>query len=658
MYDVAPSEEEGLRKLLKPNISKDQLLQAIRQSYPGVSIIYHKELDSYDDRNFLLSFDSKLCVAKVFNGLESAKYIRASKAVEESKDKNTSTTLSAIHLLHAIFSHLKNPQYDVRTSFPLSVGSSGTGRSVHSFPVVSESHSPTLLVIQLLEWVEGQTMSSVSNLSLETLADAGQYLGKVCLALDDLTSQDDVARKAADRYHLWDGKNTLHLEKFVHSVTNDRRRRLVNSVLETFRSELVDNPDKPNFRKGIMHADYNDANIILDGNKVCGVIDFNDSTFSWRVLDISTAMAYAMISNIGKTNRSIAAAAAILRGFHSIYPLTNTEQKYLRLLTASRLSCSATIGSYSYQQNPENKYLLHHSEPAWKALELLWSGEEEMSSAIDNFFAFACTSCPNANQNIDCEASALIDCADISFPDPIVVDALRSVRLKTKGDIIYNDPSSEYLKKRPKVSHDDCDGPLITFVTGNIKKLEEVQRIMSSMPSSRLVTGENHTSRFNITNRKIDLPELQGDPLEIAKEKCSIAAKEIGGAVITEDTSLCFSALHGMPGPYIKWFLERCGHSGLNNMIAFSDDKSAYAQTVVGYCPCPEGKVTLFDGRTQGKIVYPRGPLDFGWDPIFEPDEGGGKTYAEMDKDEKNAISHRSRAFAKLKSFLVDMETT
>jgi inosine/xanthosine triphosphate pyrophosphatase family protein len=72
----------------------------------------------------------------------------------------------------------------------------------------------------------------------------------------------------------------------------------------------------------------------------------------------------------------------------------------------------------------------------------------------------------------------------------------------------------------------------------------------------------------------VDLPELQGDdPILIAKEKCALAAKEVNGAVITEDTSLCFTALNGLPGPYIKWFLDKNGLDGLNDMIAFSEDK-------------------------------------------------------------------------------------
>ena len=186
--------------------------------------------------------------------------------------------------------------------------------------------------------------------------------------------------------------------------------------------------------------------------------------------------------------------------------------------------------------------------------------------------------------------------------------------------------------------------PALTFVTGNKKKLEEVRYILNS--------NSKHLP-FDITNQKIDLPELQGDdPVEIAKEKCKLAAEQVQGPCFTEDTSLCFHALNGLPGPYIKWFLEKCGHDGLNKMLVGFDDKSAYAQTVFAFTLGPGCAVEVFDGRTEGTIVPPRGSLDFGWDPVFEPLEGNGKTYAEMTKHEKNAISHRGRSLAKLSAYL------
>lgn len=365
---------------------------------------------------------------------------------------------------------------------------------------------------------------------------------------------------------------------------------------------------------------------------------------SWRILDVSVAMTYAMISTFGKVNRSLAAAAAMLRGVHSVYPILPQERRHLRLLIASRLACSATLGAYSIHMNPENKeYLSLHAEPAWKALTLIWgSGDNDVShrsklnDAIDHLFLQACNNCPPSTKD---DKDQSIYCTDISMPDPSLLDVFHNVREmpSTNGNATEEEEEIEPSLKRMKKEQ-----PLtITFVTGNKKKLEEVKRILHF-----------EEDKITLTNKKIDLPELQGNPLTIAKEKCALAAKEVGGPVITEDTSLCFNALNGLPGPYIKWFLDDCKHEGLVNMISFTEDKSGYAQTIVAYTQGPNEEISLFDGRTKGIIVPPRGSLDFGWDPIFQPDEGEGLTYAEMTKEGKDAISHRSRAFSKFRTFL------
>jgi inosine triphosphate pyrophosphatase len=155
-----------------------------------------------------------------------------------------------------------------------------------------------------------------------------------------------------------------------------------------------------------------------------------------------------------------------------------------------------------------------------------------------------------------------------------------------------------------------------------------------------------------VEGRGIELPELQGEPEEVARRKCELAAETVRGPVIVEDTSLCFNALHGLPGVYIKWFLDKLGHDGLNRMLVGFEDKSAYAQCIFAFSEGVGQPVQLFVGRCDGHIVPPRGPKNFGWDPVFQPD-GSAQTFAEMDKSEKNKISHRSRALAKLREFLL-----
>merc|ERR1712224_438892 len=111
-------------------------------------------------------------------------------------------------------------------------------------------------------------------------------------------------------------------------------------------------------------------------------------------------------------------------------------------------------------------------------------------------------------------------------------------------------------------------------------------------------------------NKKIDLPELQGEPDEISREKCKLAAVQIQGPTIVEDTCLCFNALKGLPGPYIKWFLDKLGHEGLNNMLAAYDDKTAYALCTFSFSASADSEPIVFDGRTEGEIVPARGPTD------------------------------------------------
>ena len=179
----------------------------------------------------------------------------------------------------------------------------------------------------------------------------------------------------------------------------------------------------------------------------------------------------------------------------------------------------------------------------------------------------------------------------------------------------------------------------VVFVTGNKNKLIEVRQMM----------GDG----VEIEAKSLDLPEYQGEPLEIAAKKCMTAYDLLKQPVIVEDTGLCFNALGGLPGPYIKWFLEKLGPSGLHKLLAGFHDKSGYAQCIFAYFDgTTMSEPKLFDGRCPGTIIEPVGSTFFGWDPIFKPD-GYSESYAQMDKEIKNSISHRGRAFKQLKEFLL-----
>lgn len=151
--------------------------------------------------------------------------------------------------------------------------------------------------------------------------------------------------------------------------------------------------------------------------------------------------------------------------------------------------------------------------------------------------------------------------------------------------------------------------------------------------------------------------ELQGEVDEICTIKCKEAAKQVQGPVIVEDTALAFNGLKGLPGPYIKWFLEKLEPEGLFKLLEGFEDKSAQAICTFAFARDENSEVILFQGITKGTIVSPRGPPNFGWDPVFQPD-GYDKTYAELPKETKNQISHRFRAVDKLRDYFVNQKNT
>jgi inosine triphosphate pyrophosphatase len=179
------------------------------------------------------------------------------------------------------------------------------------------------------------------------------------------------------------------------------------------------------------------------------------------------------------------------------------------------------------------------------------------------------------------------------------------------------------------------------FVTGNANKLRELQQILGP----------------DVESVKLDVAELQGSPDFIVAEKSKLAAKTLNRTVLVEDVSLNLHALGGLPGPYIKYFVEQLGPHGLIKLLAAFDDKRATAVCSFALC-APNEEPTLFVGTCDGVIVAeprvaPGNLHPFGFDPIFQP-EGFTQTYAELEPAVKNRISHRGRGLAKLKSFFDD----
>jgi len=213
----------------------------------------------------------------------------------------------------------------------------------------------------------------------------------------------------------------------------------------------------------------------------------------------------------------------------------------------------------------------------------------------------------------------------------------------------------------------------LQFVTTNPGKVREAREYLSE-PVEQL---------------DFDTPEIQHQELgPIAAHKARAAYRHAGQPVFVDDAGLFVEAFDGFPGPYSSYVHETIGVERVWHLAREMEDRAAAFRGVVAYCdgerfeatpePVDQGNrddekrrgqdvaadergaattdeqvregsdgdlpVKLFYGVVPGEIVAPRGQGGFGYDPIFEYDD---RTFAEMDPDEKNAVSHRGRALAK-----------
>lgn len=128
--------------------------------------------------------------------------------------------------------------------------------------------------------------------------------------------------------------------------------------------------------------------------------------------------------------------------------------------------------------------------------------------------------------------------------------------------------------------------------------------------------------------------------------------------VLADDSGVCVDALDGAPGVESAYYAGPQSDPRANLLKLAETMRGVPAGRRGAYFYCllallgPEGEPVIFEGRCDGVLLdEPRGGGGFGYDPIFRP-EGYGQSYAELGEEEKNRISHRGRAWAKLAEWL------
>ena len=186
----------------------------------------------------------------------------------------------------------------------------------------------------------------------------------------------------------------------------------------------------------------------------------------------------------------------------------------------------------------------------------------------------------------------------------------------------------------------------LVCASANPDKVVEIQRLLDGV--------------VDLMPRPADVPDVVEDAdtlLGNARLKAVALCAATGLPAVADDTGLEVEALGGAPGVFAARYAgEGCSYADnraklLSELVGSADRRAAFK--TVAIVVWPDGTELHVEGVCPGVITTAeRGDIGFGYDQVFQPDEGDGGTFAEMGIDAKNVISHRGRAFRALLSEL------
>jgi Ser/Thr protein kinase RdoA (MazF antagonist) len=231
-----------------------------------------------------------------------------------------------------------------------------------------------------LSWIEGAVLGDETVRSASLLESLGACVAQVDSALRGFS------HPAMHRLLQWDLRRAdLARDKAI--LLPEPWRRWADEAFAEW-----DEVDWPRLRTGVIHGDVNDYNVLVDGERMTGLLDFGDMVHSAVVCELAVALAYAILHHPDP----LCAAASVIRGYHRENPLTEPEQRALMPLMRTRLAVSLCYSAHNKARNPGDAYQTITEEAA---LQLVSRLERISSEAALEAVRTACGGVPTAQQH-------------------------------------------------------------------------------------------------------------------------------------------------------------------------------------------------------------------------------------------------------------------
>jgi Ser/Thr protein kinase RdoA (MazF antagonist) len=222
--------------------------------------------------------------------------------------------------------------------------------------------------VRLLTYLPGTILADAKPRTPALAAAAGQFLGRLDAALEGFAHPAAVGRDL-----VWNPERAFAvIARHKDAIQGADRRGLVGSLAERHLGILA--ALAPRLRRGVIHNDANDYNVLVGdpapaGRQIAGLVDFGDMLETWTVCEPAVAIAYAIFGHADP----LAVACALTAGYDEVRALSDIELEALWSLVAIRLCTSVCLSAHRRTAEPDNEYLMVSEAPAWEALERIAS---------------------------------------------------------------------------------------------------------------------------------------------------------------------------------------------------------------------------------------------------------------------------------------------
>lgn len=214
--------------------------------------------------------------------------------------------------------------------------------------------------VRVLEFVPGVSWCERPGASDGAPAPLLRHLGEVLGALDAALAGFD--HPLAHRTHHWDLARAARHRSLIPLVDDGRRRGILERAFQLF---AASGPALAALPHGVIHGDANDENVLVEGDRVSGLIDFGDSLWNPLVCELAIALAYAMLDEADP----LAAGAMLVAGYHARRPLSADELAALVPLVAGRWCVTVVTAAERRRIDPGHPNWFVTEARAWRLLE-------------------------------------------------------------------------------------------------------------------------------------------------------------------------------------------------------------------------------------------------------------------------------------------------